>query len=115
VYEWVAAYRVRASGGADPRAGFPAQYESFHARGAVLESPWEGRLRAGGAYRFALRLPDAVEAAVICGDDFHPLARAGGDRFEGRVAVSAGPVRVGARYAGAEAGAFEIVLEYLAE
>jgi hypothetical protein len=52
-------------------------FGSFGARGATLLEPMTGALQAGRSYRFRLRVPGALDVAVMASGRWTHLARAG--------------------------------------
>lgn len=97
---WALDYRIRADAGSADFT-FPSTYTAFGERGAFLERPIEGVLRAGATERFRLRAPGALGVAVVSGGEWTHLA-ADGDVFEGDVAIVAGDVVIYAQYEGEE-------------
>ena len=94
--------------------GFPA---AFHRPGRdirVLEAPLQGRLRAGGAYRFAIRAPGAVSVAVINGGRWVDLPSAGNGAFAAEVHPAAGELAVHAAFEGTGEG-YRALLVYEVE
>ncbi len=93
---WVLDYRVQAARGT-PDAAFPMAYGSFGARGATLIEPLSGVLAAGRAYRFRLRVPGALDVAVVAGGQWTHFTREGEEYFAEVTAVP-GTVVVYAKY-----------------
>jgi hypothetical protein len=108
-YEWAMQYRVRATAGGDPAARFPETYGAFHERGATLEAPLTGRLRAGARAAFRLSVPGAKEVGAIQGTTWTGFTRRGED-FEGTPAVSPGELLIVATFAGGED--YDVLLRY---
>ena len=100
--------------------GFPEIYRAFNDARAEVATPLSGRLAAGSAQAFDLRVPGASYVAVITADHrFHYLDRQG-QHFCGSVTLVSGPVRVGFKLAepggapGSRAGRYRLMLGYVA-
>ncbi len=74
-------------------------YGKFTEAGAYLYSPMEGRLKSGMPYQFKIRVPNAKNVTVVCGDEWTYLGSSG-DLFEGNVTVAKGDVVVYAKFQG---------------
>jgi hypothetical protein len=99
VYESALAYRIEAARGVGGGAGFPAIYRPFAEREGRLEAPRLGRLPAGQAQRFRVRMPGAEQVAVALGDRLVELSPSG-EAFEGELRVPRGPFILYARFPG---------------
>lgn len=70
------------------------QYDGYEPK--LVEYPRTVPLKAGYSYRFAIRVPNCEQAAIISGGEFHFLER-DGDLFSGTVKVAGGEVKLSAR------------------
>ena len=111
-YEWAMQYRVVTPPNGGGAERYPEILGSFHAREATLESPFTGRLRAGGRETFRLRVPAAEKAAAVQGDTWTPFARRG-EVFDGPVDVTPGELLIVAKFPGEED--YDVLLRYIAE
>jgi len=93
---WVMDYRVQASRGTS-EAAFPMSFGAFGARGVTLLEPLTGLLQAGRTYRFRLRVPGALDVAVVAGGQWTHLTQSG-EEWAGEAAAAAGNVVVYAKY-----------------
>jgi hypothetical protein len=96
---WVLDYRIRARKTRSEAFHFPEPYEAFLDCGGFLENPLTGRLKAGGIYRFKIRVPSAERTIVSCGDKVAELKKAG-ELFEGDVIAGKGAIRIFAKFPG---------------
>jgi transglutaminase-like putative cysteine protease len=111
-YEWAMQYRVSATAGRDPAARFPETYGTFHERGATLEAPLTGSLRAGTRAAFRLSVPDAKEVGAVQGTAWTAFTRRG-ENFEGTLRVSPGELLIAAGFAGGTD--YDVLLRYRGE
>lgn len=82
-FEPVLAYRIDASAVGNSGARLPESYVTFRESGANLVTPLAGQLANGSLQAFALRVPGAVEVAVVSADgQWFRLTRQG-DSFSG--------------------------------
>lgn len=105
---WVLDHRVQSTAGA-PAATFPLAFGSFGARGATLLEPLTGVLQAGRAHHFRLRVPGALDVAVVAGGQWTHLTWAG-EEWVADVRAVPGDVVVYAKYD--PAGSFTGLLKY---
>jgi transglutaminase/protease-like cytokinesis protein 3 len=98
-YHGAVEYLINATAADDVNTGFPMTYGKFTEAGAYLYSPMDGRLKSGVPYRFKIRVPNAKNVTVVCGDDWSHLGSSG-DLFEGNVTVKKGDVVVYAKFQG---------------
>ena len=104
---WALDYLIAAASGSPD--GLPRAYSAFSGTGAFLSAPLVGTLRSGTTQRFELRAPGAVDVAVVADNRWTHFARSG-ETFTAELPISAGPIRVFARY---EAGGqYTGLLEY---
>jgi len=94
---WALDYRVQSTAGS-PDAAFPLAYGAFGERGATLVEPLSGVLQAGRSHRFRLRVPGALDVAVVAGGQWTHLVLSG-EEYAADVSVpAAGDVTVYAKY-----------------
>ncbi len=98
-YHGAVEYLIDATAADDESAGFPMTYGKFTEDGAYLYSPMEGRLKSGTPYQFKIRVPNAKNVTVVCGDEWTYLGSSG-DLFEGNVTVAKGDAIVYAKFQG---------------
>ena len=67
--QWVLDYRIKASRGL-PDASFPTAFGNFGARRVWLVEPLDGILEVGRTYRFRLRVPGALQVAVVANGEW---------------------------------------------
>ncbi len=98
-YHGAVEYLINATAGDDESPGFPRTYGKFTEVGAYLYSPMEGRLKSGSPYRFKIRVPNAKNVTVVCGDRWSYLGTRG-DLFEGNVTAAKSDAIVYAKFQG---------------
>ncbi len=98
-YHGAVEYLIDAASANDESAGFPMTYGKFTEVGAYLYSPMEGRLKSGTPYWFRIRVPNAKNVSVVCGDEWSHLGSSE-DLFEGNTTVAKGDVVVYAKFEG---------------
>lgn len=87
-FEPVLAYRIDASAVGNSGARLPESYVTFRESGANLVTPLAGQLANGSLQAFALRVPGAVELAVVSADgQWFRLTRQG-DSFSGDAPIN---------------------------
>ena len=87
--------------------------QAYTAKGAlrVIEVPDTNTLEIGREYRFAVAIEGAVKAALVCGEDFHPMTLSGG-AFTLNLKPDKGPVALVANFAGQAENDYAYLLEY---
>ena len=98
-YHGAVEYLIDATAANNESPGFPMTYGKFTEDGACLYSPMEGRLKSGTPYQFKIRVPNAKNVTVVCGDEWSYL-ESHGDLFEGNVTVAKGDAIVCAKFLG---------------
>jgi hypothetical protein len=87
--------------------------QAYSAKGSlrVIEAPSDGSLAIGKEYKFAVAIEGAVKAALVCGEDFHPMTLSGG-AFSLTLKPDKGPVALVANFAGQAENDYAYLLEY---
>ncbi len=87
--------------------------QAYTAQGSLraIEVPGAARLEIGREYTFAVAIEGAVKAALVCGEDFHPMTLAGGT-FTLTLKPDKGPVALVANFAGQAENDYAYLLEY---
>ncbi|MFQ5605642.1 MAG: transglutaminase domain-containing protein [bacterium] len=98
-YSGALAYQIEARKGSHTDAGFPMLYASYDEHNVRLYYPMSGKLKSGSTKKFKLRVPEAEEVAVIHGNDFFPLTKAGA-LFQGEIEIKRGKMGVFAKFPG---------------
>lgn len=98
-YHGAVEYLIDAAVSNGESPAFPMTYGKFTEVGAYLYSPMEGRLKSGHPYQFKIRVPNAKNVTVVCGDEWSYLGSKG-DLFEGNVTVAKGDAIVYAKFQG---------------
>ena len=107
-YHGAVEYLINATVADDESPGFPMAYGKFTEDGAYLYGPMDGRLKSGNPYRFKIRVPNAKNVTVVCGDEWTYLGYSG-DLFKGNVTVAKGDVVVYAKFQG---GGYDGLIKY---
>jgi len=105
-------YKVLASAGEGENIGFPLVYEKFLSNRACLYEPLQGRLKRGAIVSFKIKVPNAVNAAVVVDDRWEQLASVD-SVFGGEVTVDGASVGIYARFHGSLD--YDCLLEYETE
>ncbi len=87
--------------------------QAYSAQGLlrVIDVPATGSLEIGKEYRFAVTIEGAVKAALVCGEDFHPMTLSGG-AFTLSLRPDKGPVALVANFTGQAENDYAYLLEY---
>lgn len=80
-------YKVVATEGTSGSLGFPETYSKFQEHDAYLTTPMSGHLSYGSTYTFKLRVPDALDVAIIAGEQWYHLVNYS-QTFEGSYNVT---------------------------
>ena len=89
-FEMVSQINIESQKGDPSFKGFPQMTSVFLDKGAVLEKPLEGHLRAGIKYRFSLRVPGATSVRVFEQNGRSAELLQNGDIFTGEIEPSLG-------------------------
>lgn len=109
LYPLAVSYKITARTNSTKSGSYPFTFEVFLETEAQLKSPLCKELPSGSTQTFSLISPGAEKVAVVCGDEWDFLKK-DGNRFEGKVEISAGKVAVLAQYPGKNE--FQELLEY---
>ncbi len=108
-FEKVMEYRVVELSGS--KQSFPEIFRDFRQMNAYLFAPLSGEIEAGSNQTFQIRIPEAMEVAVICGNSWNYLKEIG-DIFQGNAIVERGEVDIAVRQPGTRD--FMTILRYRA-
>jgi hypothetical protein len=87
--------------------------QAYSAQGAlhIIDAPSAGSLELGKEYRFVFAIDGAIKAALVCGEDFHPMTLSGGT-FNLTLKPDKGPVALVANFSGQSENDYAYLLEY---
>jgi hypothetical protein len=107
--EWALDYGIDAAAG-HPDLALATVYDLLNSVGGRLFEPLDGVLRVGRAYRFRLRVPGALDVAVVANGAWTHLARAG-EEFTGELSAVRGDINVFAKFS--EGDQYQALVAYV--
>lgn len=111
-FNWACDYEVEVSNRNIVNQPFARQFAKFIDLDAILYTPFVFRLDKGSVQDFDIRIPGALDVAVMNGKNVKHLKK-DRDRFQGKVPLAAGPVRITAKID--QSNEYHWLLEYEAD
>ncbi|MDD5735131.1 MAG: transglutaminase domain-containing protein [Methanothrix soehngenii] len=109
MYPFVMAFNVSVLSGS--KRSFPEVFGDFQQLNAYLLAPLTGEIEAGSNLTFQIRIPEAMEVVVVCGDRWNYLT-GNGNIFKGNAIIEKGDVDVAVKRPGMRG--FRTILRYRA-